>query len=245
LIGPVDRLDFPDLGLYPDEFGQAPRRGVNEELVFARAHAEYKLARPFVEARYSLLHGAFDRIGVGTRLRKKHHEVEIAAEHFMPTFDGDSIFNVFAIEQSNDARVEYRFDGAIRANARAWLRRYDESAAYAGGVEAGVERVLRPDLRARVDALWDDGFGGRRAGAGIESAWRPVRRLWLRGRAIVLGVAPDDRTKYVTGAGVISSTYKLGDAAALHSIVEVDHDAIHDTQLRAIAVLDLSFTPEP
>ena len=40
LIGPVDRLDDPDVGLYPNEYGQAPSSGVDEERLWgARARA--------------------------------------------------------------------------------------------------------------------------------------------------------------------------------------------------------------
>jgi hypothetical protein len=251
LIGPVDRLDFPDRGLYPDEFGQAPDRGVNEEHVFARGHLE--LARgglaihPFVNARVSILHAAFDRIDAGVRLRRGDHLLEPSVEYFLPTFDGDSIFNVFSIEPTTDARMGYRYDGTVRANASAWLRRYAQVAgesALSGGIEGGIERVLNGEWRTRADALWDDGYGGRRIGGSGEAGWRPRSTLWLRGRVIVLGVAADDRPNYVTTSAVISSSWQLADSAALHTIFEVDRDEIHDTQLRGIAVLDLAFAPE-
>jgi hypothetical protein len=249
LIGEVDRLDNPDQGLYPNEFGQAPKRGVNEEYVYARAHHEVTgggvTVRPLVEVRASLLHAAIDRARLAATVKRGAHELEPSVERFLPTFDGDSIFNVFSIEAASDARLEYRYDGPVRANARGWLRRYEDTDAYAGGFEGGVERALSRTTRARADALWDDGYGGRRIGGGGQVAWQPVTRMWLRGRAIVLGVAPDDRTKYVTTAGVVSTTYKLGDFAAIHAIAELDHDAIHDTQFRAIGVLDLAFAPEP
>ena len=37
----------------------------------------------------------------------------------------------------------------------------------------------------------------------------------------------------------------MSDGVALHTILEVDHDAIHDLQYRAIGVFDLAFAPEP
>ncbi len=73
----------------------------------------------------------------------------------------------------------------------------------------------------------------------------------MRGRAVVLGVATDGvgasdagRDRYVTTSAVGAGTWQSGDAAALHALVEVDHDEIHATQIRAIAILDLAFTPE-
>ncbi len=250
LIGPADRLDFEDRGLYPNDFGQAPERGINEERLHARVHGELAAGpltiRPHASARYSLLHATLDRADLGVRLQRGAHVVEPVLEYFSPTFDGDSIFNVFAIEATADARVGYRYDGTVRATANGWLRRYAGSVAYAGGLDASVERVLTDRWRARLDGQWDDGYGGRRVGGGGEAAWRARRDLWLRGRVIVLGVAPDDhRPRYVTSGTVLSSTVRLGDNAALHLIGEGAHDALHDLQIRALAVLDLAFTPEP
>ena len=79
------------------------------------------------------------------------------------------------------------------------------------------------------------------------NAWRPERTVWLRGRAIVLGVREDDRSdrNFVTSSSVVSTTWRVADTAAVHGIIEVDYDRIHSTQARAIAVLDLAFLPEP
>jgi hypothetical protein len=252
LIGDVDRLDFPDQGLYPDEFGQAPRRGVNEERLLARVHGELErhdiAFAPYAETRFSLLHAAIDRAIAGVRMTRGAHSIEPMVEYFLPTFDGDSIFNVFSIEETVDGRLQYRHDGAVRATASAWLRRYAAGGTYAGGVDAGLERALAPGWRGRVDALWDDGYGGRRVGGSAGAAWRARQDLWLRGRAIVLGVAADDsafrREHYVTAAATFGGSWKIGDTAALHGVLEADRDAIHDTQLRALAILDLAFAPE-
>jgi hypothetical protein len=258
LIGPEDRLDFPDRGLYPNEFGQAPAYGVNEEYVYARVHGE--LVRrdltigPFANARVSLLHAALDRFDAGVRLTHERHTFEPAIGYFLPTFDGDSIFNVFSIEPTTDARLGYRHDGKVQLDASAWLRRYthlDDTSSVAGGFSAGAERMLSPRWRGRADALWDDGYGGRRVGGSATAFWRARQTLWLRGRAIVLGVAEEAdasaqrRSRYVTSSTVFGATWKLGDNAALHAIGEANYDEIHDTQLRVIAILDLAFAPEP
>jgi hypothetical protein len=146
-------------------------------------------------------------------------------------------------------RLGYRYDGAVRATANAWLRRYaheDGAGSRSGGLDASIEQRLRPRFRVRADALWDDGYGGRRAGGSGEAAWqRRDRDLWVRARMIVLGVAPDDRARYVDTSGVISTTWRIADAVAIHAIAEADFDAQHALQTRAIAVLDLAFMPEP
>jgi len=258
LIGPVDRLDTPDLGLYPDEAGQAPATGVDEERLWARVHgalsARGLTIAPYADVRYSLLHAAIDRADAGVRVTRGDHTLEPSLEYFYPTFDGDSIFNAFSIEPTTDLRLGYQFDGALPIRASSWLRVYHHDtglSSVAGGATAGIERPFGA-WRARVDALWDDGYGGRRIGASAEARWRPSQALWLRGRVITLGVARDDggegasvRPRYVTSSTVLSATWRLSEGVGLHSILEVDDDAIHDLQYRAIGMFDFAFAPEP
>jgi hypothetical protein len=254
LIGTVDRLTYPDRGLYPDDAGQAPASGVDEERLWARAygalHAGELAIAPYADLRYSLLHAAIDRADAGVRLTRGDHTLEPSIEYFYPTFDGDSIFNVFSIEPTTDLRLGYQRSGATAIRASGWLRAYHHeagAASLAGGADAGVERSLGPAWHARVDALWDGGYGGRRLGASAEAAWRPTSELWLRGRAITLGVAPDEvgRPRYVSSSTVFSSTWRMSEGVALHAILEVDYDAIHDLQYRAVGVFDFAFAPEP
>ncbi|MGN6111328.1 MAG: hypothetical protein ACTHU0_39900 [Kofleriaceae bacterium] len=252
LIGERDRLGGVDLGLYPNEFGQAPSSGINEERLYARVHGQLAAGRwtlrPYANARYAVLPAALDRADAGVGSARGRHAIEPAVEYFLPTFDGDSIFNVFSIEPTADARLGYRYDGAVRATANAWLRRYAHDgggASRTGGVDASIERAIAR-WRLRGNALWDDGYGGRRAGGGGEAAWRPAPTLWLRGRGLALGVAPDDGgPRYVTSTGVLGASWKLADAVAVHAVTETSYDHLHDLQFRAIAVLDLAFMPEP
>jgi len=241
-------------GLYPDELGQAPATGVNEERLWGRVHGELRAAgvaiAPYADLRYSLLHAAVDRADAGIRLSRGDHTLEPSIEYFYPTFDGDSIFNAFSIEPTTDLRLGYQRIGAWPIRASAWLRAYHREAgdaSYAGGGDAGVERGFGAAWRAGASALWDDGYGGRRAGATAEAAWRAASGLWLRGRAAVLGVARDDagHPRYATSSAQLSSTWRLSDGVALHVVIETDRDAIHDLQYRAIGVFDLAFFPEP
>ena len=257
LIGPVDRLAHPDLGLYPNEFGQAPGSAVDEERLWARAHGDFaagdaRLA-PYADLRYSLLQGVLDRADVGMRIRLGDHALEPSVEYFYPTFDGDSIFNAFSIQPTLDARLAYSYR-PLGVAASAWLRKYlhddgDPTSAYAGGATAGIQRQLARRWRGGLDALWDDGYGGRRIGGTAEAMWHPSADLYLRGRAIVLGVREQDgaypERAYVTGSSVLSTTWRVADTVALHGIVEADRDEIHHFQTRAIAILDLAFLPEP
>lgn len=255
LIGAVDRLDFPDLGLYPNDFGQAPSSGVNEERVWARVHAQLQSGavsiQPYADARYSILNAALDRADAGVRVQDGVHSLEPAVGYYFPTFDGDSIFNAFAIDPALDARLDYRY--GARAYAGAWVRKYSEedgASEYAGGGTIGVMQKLGAHWKGKLDGLADTGYGGNRVGGTAEVAWQAQRWLWLRGRQIVLRVREDDLAyrasrKVVTSSSAVTATWRVSDGVGLHGIVEVDRDGIHDElQTRLLAVLDLNFTPE-
>jgi hypothetical protein len=257
LIHGADRLQVPDVGFYPNESGQAPGSGTNEERLYARVHGRARAGgiefESYGDARFSLLHAAFDRADVGLRMRRGAHTLEPLVAYFLPTFDGDSIFNAFSIEPTLDARLAYEYTGfgPWQVRADGWVRKYldVDGSSVAGGVDASLERVFGRGWRGRLDGLADAGYGGQRVGGTAEAAWRRGR-MWLRGRAIVLGVANDDTAstivhKYVTSSAVISSTWRLADRVAVHAIAEADDDRIHDFQIRAIGVLDLAFAQEP
>ena len=259
LIGSVDRLDYPDKGLYPNDYGQAPHTGTNEERLYARAHADLKAGslaiEAYADARYSLLGAVVDRADAGLRLRSGDHVLEPTIAYFFPTFDGDSIFNAFSIEPTTDLRLGYRYasKGPWRATADAWLRRYaheDATSPFAGGGEAGLQRVLGNGWRGGIDLLGDTGYGGQRIGGTAEVIFRPTQLLWLRGRMIVLDIKEDTSStvlaaSYVTTSAQVSTTWRVADSVAFHVIGETDRDAIHALQTRVIGVFDLAFAPEP
>ncbi len=251
--------------IYPDEIGQTPSTGLDEERVFARAHGDFTLPNgmtiePYGDLRYSILNAVFDRADAGVRLKSGGSTIEPAVEYFYPTFDGDSIFNAFSIQPTTDVRLGYTYDakGPWRATADAWLRKYSNIDGtipnYAGGGEAGIQRVLGVAWRGSIDALADGGYGGRRVGGTATAAWKPTQLFWLRGRFIVLDVEEDATAgnpvggigapHYVTSSANVSSTYRVAEWAAVHVIGEADRDAIYGTQTRVIAVLDLAFKPE-
>jgi len=258
LIDTRDRLQYPDLGLYPNDYGQAPESGVNEERLHARAWGTLRRGavrfEPYADVRFSLLHGLVDRADAGVRVRRGDHALEPAVEYFFPTFDGDSIFNAFSVEPTTDVRLGYQYtpnDRPWRGRASAWLRRYSHAGdlpATAGGADAGIEHVFGGAWRGRVDALWDDGWGGRRVGGAGDIAWRARDDVWTRGRVVVLGVHEDEASlgrRYVTTSGVASVTLRIAGTVGFHAIGEIDHDAIQNTQTRVIGVLDLAFAPDP
>lgn len=245
--------------IYPDEFGQLPSSGVDEERVFARAHGDVHAGsvtvEPYGDVRYSIVNGVFDRADAGVRVKVGNSTIEPAVDYFYPTFDADSIFNAFSIDPTTDVRLTYAYDPRTtwRATADAWLRKYtdlvDGVQSYAVGGDAGLQRTLGRTWRASVSALADGGYGGWRVGGTASGQWRPTQLFWLRGTVGVLDVDEDPTAglgspHYVSGTANLSSTYRVAEWAAVHVIGEGDRDAIYGTQLRVLAVLDLAFMPE-
>jgi hypothetical protein len=252
-------VDQPPASLYPNEFGQAPTTGVDEERLYGRVHGDFDLGEvrvsPYADARYSVLNAVFDRADAGVRFRDGDHILEPEVEYFYPDFDGDSIFNAFSIEATTDARLAYTYaptSSSWRATADAWLRHYaheDDEPSIAGGFDASVSRAIAQGWRGQVNALWDDGYGGRRVGGSADAKWKSrLRSLWIAGRVLLLAVQEDDRSlqrDYVTSSTMLQSSYQVTDGVGIHVIAEADYDAVHNLQTRAIAVLDLAFFPEP
>ncbi len=255
LIGAVDRLDQPDLGLYPDEVGQAPAWGTDEERVALTGEGRLRAGglelRPWAGARFSLLHGVVDDAMLGVRIRRGGHALEPELSRHVPTFDGDSIWNVFAVEPSTDARLGWSYQqGAWHGQATGWVRRYEpEDAAWAGGATVAVERrAARTSVR--LDALVDDGWGGRRTGGSLAIRWRRARGALWRARAGVidvhLGDDPSSRADLdaVHGTLEVGGTWEVVDGVAVHGVAEATASRLVPGQLRLLGVVDLAFVPE-
>ncbi len=242
LIGEVDRLDFPDRGLYPNH----PRKwGVDEERVGAivsglieRGGADKTMITPWAGARWSLLHGLVDEATIGFRARRGAHAIAPEVARSVPTFDGDSIFNVFAHEPSIDLRMTYSYApklGALQARAGAWTRRYElDGGEYAGGVTGGA-RWRQGAWTWDLDGVLDGGYGGTRVGGVGQARWRNYAA-----RGGVVAIDGD-----VSGSLALGGTWHVAEGVVIHSVVEELSSAAIPTQLRVLGVLDLAWRPEP
>jgi hypothetical protein len=205
-----------------------------------------------------MLHGVVDEAQAGVRLARGAHAIEPEVARSIPTFDGDSIFNVFVVGTSWDARLNYDLaprDGAYRGFATGWLRRYDapsagmsKGRAWVAGLRTGAELDVSARIRARVDLLGDDGYGGRRIGGTATGRWQRSRALELTGRLGGLSVATRDSDQNgadgISGVGQVAASWKIDEGITLHATTEVAHSPRVSFDLRAVAVLDLSFEPE-
>ncbi len=257
VIGGPFRLETRDVGLYPNEDDQAPDWGVNEERLVASARVQWRRdglqLMPSAAVRYSLLHGVIDEAHAGASLRYGRHRLEPELYYHFPTFDGDSIFNVFSANAYRDARLTYDVSLSERWSSyvRGWLRRYDseapsELAAVAGGAMAGARYRSSQALLARLDLFYDDGYGGQRLGGFATGRWRLSERTNVSGRlSVVRSSDPLQQGPDFTSLGAqAGASYRLNRGVLLHLVGEENHNRFYDSQLRLLGVLDLAFTPE-
>jgi hypothetical protein len=248
-------------GLYPDAADQAPSWGVLEELAAATVRGTFLDGSlvPWAAARWNLLLGLVDEAHVGVRLAAGAHALAPEVLYSFPSFDGDSIFNVFSSEPYLDLRLTYDVRlGALRGYGRGFWRRFWNSDtetvlpgqsvadhADAGGGMAGARLLLGDRGLARLDLSYEDGHGGLRAGADLSARLRLARRLGVDGRVSLIHFAHDllpgrDATSFGAQAG---ARLVLGPGMALHLSGEYNRNRFED-QLRVVGVLDLAFRPE-
>ena len=263
LIGDADRFRYRDLGYYPNDLGQARKWGVNEERVAASFRRPFRFARgaatisPTFAARYSMLHGLVDEAQAGLEFRYGSHHVQPEVYYSFPTFDGDSIFNVFSISPYTDARATYEFRPKQLLWAtyvRGWARWYgaeDDDAieglaeGRAAGGAVGVRYVRRRHLVGRLDVIHEDGYGGRRTGAASAMQWHLRPTLRLDGRVSALDFHDDSNSKrngFTLGVQ-FGATYTVHKGVAVHVLAEENTNRFDRNQFRLLWVLDLAFQP--
>jgi hypothetical protein len=254
VIGEIDRLDYPDAGYYPNELGQAPSWGTNEERLAATVDGDLRWGRvklqPFGLFRLSLLHRAVDRAAAGVRIVVAGHSLEPELSYRLPTYDGDSIFSVFAADPSVDGRITWaqveRGRRSPHWHLTTWLRRYQGGAAtIAYGVDGRVEKTWSARWAAAVSGLADGGLGGTRAGAAIAVHFRPGPEWKATGRLASYYFAPDDaHASWGEGSAQTQLTWRPDPGMALHTVLEATVNRLDPVAVRALGVLDLAFVPE-
>ncbi|MBC8132275.1 MAG: hypothetical protein H7X95_04785 [Deltaproteobacteria bacterium] len=244
-----------------------PQYGVNHESLSLTGGARWR-DRVFLigGARYNLLVAAWDdqqlaarwRLGVG-------HLLSAEYSYLAPTFDGDSIWNVFGAGAYADVRVGYDVElSAIwRGHVRAFQRTFVDSPdlrtpdacllqrgaatacarAYGGNVGADGRGERG---RARLDLYAEAGVGGWKVGGDLSGrvAVRP-RVLQLEGRMTVYawradGV-PQPRDVLMVGVG-LGALYEMSRNMRLHFLAENNAGTYYRAQIRGLAVLEVDVT---
>ncbi len=251
LLGAPDRLDFEDQGYYPFEAEQASS-GVNEERlsISLRGLLGDNRHTPYAAARYSLLHGMIDEAHAGVRLAKHAHSLEPELFYSAPTFDGDSIFNVFSSEPYSDGRLTWRYEpgsGAWHGYLRGWGRRYHDElgGAYVGGGQGGVQ-LRRQQTQLRFDSFAESGYGGRRIGGVLAGWWQATPKLRVQTRLSLIDFADDSRKSlHGTNLGMqLEARYRVNTGFTTTLMLEQNSNAFDRYALAAFAMIDLAFQPK-
>lgn len=179
-----------------DGSSQPLASGVDQELVSAAIDlslAEGKLA-PFAAARMNLGTLRLDQLTVGTQVViSEMHTLRVQYLRSLPSFDLDSIFNLFTVQPLDDLRVVYQVRPSLAWTllGRGGLRMFrNDALATADGTTIEPSRAVplgwsgalaaawrHRRLALRGDAFMQGGEGGMQVGGSLDSQ---VRVAWDR-----------------------------------------------------------------
>lgn len=206
---------------------------------------------PWFAFRYNLLAGRLDEVYAGARGQLGRHGFSVEYVLAAPTFDGDSIWNVFASQAFDDVRASYDVAlGRVRAYATAFVRLFfDERGTYTStGASSGARLDLgRTRGWLRLDGYYEDGYGGRRAGVELATRVRlfgdPIDGGFAEGRMSYAGfrddARPEDRAD--SFGAEVGLRYTPIHGLTLHGLVEENVNRLYASQLRVLVLADLSF----
>ena len=211
-------------------------------------------------ASFDMFNDYFDTVRVGTRMRfNDASEAELQYVRLLPSFDADSIFNIFTSEPLNDvnARTRYYLTRSSWVYVGGMVRMFGadptniEGEAIPGVEEEGVRAygamlgwTHRYGVRGRVsfDASHESGYGGDRTLLDLDGryALRPGL-LELDGRITGVIFADELQTALQSAGGgyQLGMRYLVDKRASLQLMVEQNFNAIHTNQFRVFAVADL------
>ena len=249
-----------------DQLPGEPASGVDFEAVSLTASANWR-NRLTVSGgvRYNILFGEFDDEQLAVRLRLTARQwVTLEHDFLAPTFDGDSIWNVFAVGAYRDLRASYELalPNGVKAYARGFLRFFEatsdevattgpyagqdvgaaDGGRLAGGASLGAAWHGARGM-ARADGYWDDGYGGRKIGFDTTARLRIRRPLELEGRAT--GYRWNDDVQIAgINQGVVfgvqaGGRYQLGPGVRLHLLLEDNFGTYYLSQFRGLAMVEL------
>ena len=241
-----------------------PAWGVNEEKLglTARGNLLHGMIVPWFGLRYDVLAGEIDEIQAGVRVNATKHQA-IQAEYVFsaPTFDGDSIWNVFAANAFDDARLTYDVMlGRFRLFARGFTRFFSTDAGNLGAPTAstgadvayGASLGARLDLGrgyGRLDAYYQDGYGGITGGADLSGRIRVTgdpllgSGLSFEGRLSYVYFEDDSRTiDHASSLGIQGGArYGFAHGLTVHVAAEENINRFFSSQFRLLVMLDVSY----
>jgi hypothetical protein len=232
-----------------DRLPGEPDSGVNDEKLSLTAFAAW---RDRVSAaggvRFNLLLGEFDDEQLMVRLRTCGRQwLTLEHAYLAPTFDGDSIWNVFASGAYRDLRASYELalGPEVKAYARGFARFFTASGHAGGGSLGATWRRGRGLVRG--DGYWEDGYGGRKVGVDMSARIALRRTFELEGRLTGYqwrGDQSSDMAATTNDAGVVfgaqaGGRWLLGQGVRLHLLAEDNAGTYYLSQFRGLAVVEV------
>jgi hypothetical protein len=258
------RLSFREIwSATADRQPGEPESGINEEVASLTAMAAWR-NRIFLSGgiRYNFLFDELDDEQLALRVKLTARQwVTLEHDFLAPTFDGDSIWNVFSVGAYRDLRASYEIGlpHGVKAYARGFARFFlptpdeENGGAYsgqesgpgdsrfaAGGSLGAAWRNARGMLRA--DGYWDDGYGGRKVGVDATTRVKLRPTFELEGRLTGYGWRSD--LPSATPSGVVfgaqaGGRLQLGKGTRAHLLVEDNFGTYYESQFRGLAMLEL------
>lgn len=207
--------------------------------------------------RYNLINASFDELSASlAQPLAPGQRVELEAIRSRPHFDGDSIFNVFALEAFHElaGRYSVRLLPSWLVEARAgyrWLWQDASEGGSPGSLSLALSTIWRyRRLWTSADAFLLDGREGRRSGGDLFARWHSPRwffgrRLTVEGRvSLVRFEDTRPEVEALTTLGVqAGATMRFLPGVRLHVTLEENVNRLYKSALRLLALLDLELSP--
>jgi hypothetical protein len=231
-----------------------PLWGVDQELIFFSGAVEepWLHTRALFGLRYSLLTGAVDDIQLTVVVPLGRFEAQVEVLRARPHYEGDSIFNLFALEPFSElsGRASLRLlDARLTLLARGghrWFWADEKDTGYSrGALTVGVGAAWRSERwRATLEGYYLGGQGGTSYGGDLDGAWAVMRRLSLEGRLSLIRTTDDVARRDLLNFGVqAGARVKLVRGVQLLLLGEDNVSRIYRSALRVLGVLDLELAP--
>ena len=185
-------------------------------------------------------------------------DFDVQYVHLRPSFDADSIFNIFASEALNDANLRMRFhvDNDSRVHLGGMMRFYghdqedelpDDRApteVKAYGVMGGGYWRIDPKIAMRADATYESGYGGERVVGELGLTWRPLPQLLdfdVRSTVVHFDDALQPKLEGLSIGYHLGVTYRIDHRARISLAGEHNFNRLHISQFRLFVLADLNF----